>query len=65
LPRQSVQPPGFEVLVGAEDEVGGVLALVGVPVPPGVHPNYMQTVGYNSSPGHPGASEVSSAVLIR
>jgi hypothetical protein len=33
LPRQSVQLPGFEVPVGAEDEVEGVLALVGVPVP--------------------------------
>ena len=32
MPRQSVQLPGFEVPVGAEDEVEGVLALVGVPV---------------------------------
>ncbi|HSK83890.1 MAG TPA: hypothetical protein VK902_10915 [Rubrobacter sp.] len=59
LPRQSVQLPGFEVPGGAEDEVEGVLALVGVPVPPGVH------LWNFSSPGHPGASEVFSAVLTR
>jgi hypothetical protein len=59
LPRPSVQLPGFEVSVGAEDEVEGVLALVGVPVPPGLH------LWIFSSPGHPEASEVFSAVLAR
>ena len=55
LPGQFVQLPGLEVLVRAEGKVEGVLALVGVLVPPGVN------FWIFSSPGHPGAnSEYSS-----